>query len=464
MAEMIARHWDVLRASWALDREDAKARRARQETEFLPAALEVTETPASPLGRTILWALIGLLGVALVWSIVGRLDVVAVAPGKIVPSDRVKLIQPSELGVVRAIHVRDGQQVKAGQLLVELDPTMAGADDAQASRGLMAAAIDRARAQALLGHVEGRGSALVLPAGTPADVEAAQRALVRTQISEYEARRSALAQQRREHEAERAAALAEQAKMAETLPLLQQQVAAHSQLAEKGFGSKLKLLAMQEEELERRRNIEVHAAVAARASAAMARIDREVAQLRAEFARDAAKSLAEGQDNVSLRTEEIIKTQRRQALMRLTAPVDGTVQQLAVHTPGGVVQPAEQLMLIVPADGGIHVEAKVLNKDIGFVKEGQPVRIKVEAFPYTEHGIVEGTVARIGRDSETDESLGLVYPVRVAIRADEPAAALSRQLMPGMAVQAEVVTDRRRVIEYLLSPIERTVRTAGRER
>ncbi|MBT9161364.1 MAG: Leukotoxin export protein LtxD [Dehalococcoidia bacterium] len=204
--------------------------------------------------------------------------------------------------------------------------------------------------------------------------------------------------------------------------------------------------------------------MSARASAAMARIDREVAQLRAEFARDAAKSLVEGQDNVSLRTEEIIKTQRRRALQRLTAPVDGTVQQLAVHTPGGVVQPAEQLMLIVPADGGIHVEAKVLNKDIGFVKEGQPVRIKVEAFPYTEHGIVEGMVAHIGRDSETDEALGLVYPVRVTIGTDGPAAALSRQLMPGMAVQAEVVTDRRRVIEYLLSPIERTVGTAGRER
>ena len=121
-------------------------------------------------------------------------------------------------------------------------------------------------------------------------------------------------------------------------------------------------------------------------------------------------------------------------------------------------------MLIVPADGGIHVEAKVLNKDIGFVGVGQPVRIKVDAFPYTEHGIVEGTVARIGQDSETDEALGLVYPVRVTIGSDGPAAALSRQLIPGMAVQAEVVTDRRRVIEYLLSPIERTMGTAGRER
>ncbi|MCG2842133.1 HlyD family type I secretion periplasmic adaptor subunit [Sandaracinobacter sp. RS1-74] len=464
MIETLERHWHVLRASWALDRQDARSRRRLKETEFLPAALEIIETPASPLGRVILWALIALLGVALVWSIVGKLDVVAVAPGKIVPSDRVKVIQPSELGVVRAIHVRDGQRVQAGQLLVELDPTMTGADDAQAARGLMVAAVDRARARALLAHVEGRKSEIAFPADTPADVQAAQRALVRMQISEYEARRSALIQQRYEHEAEREAARAERAKMAETLPLLDQQVEAHRQLVAKGFGSRLKLLQIQEEQLERRRNIEVHAAAVARSSAAVGRIDRELSQLRAEFSREAAQALVEAQDNMSLRGEEITKTQRRRALQRLTAPVDGTVQQLSVHTLGGVVQPAQQLLVVVPESGGLHVESKLLNKDIGFVRGGQPVRIKVEAFPYTEYGVVEGVVSHVGRDAETDEKLGLVYPVRIAIRDGGSGAILLRQLIPGMAVQAEVVTDRRRVIDYLLSPIERTVGTAGRER
>ena len=464
MVELVQRHWEVLRASWALDRDDVRSRRKLRETEFLPAALEVIETPASPLGRTVLWVLIGLLAVALVWSIFGKLDVVAVAPGKVVPSDRVKVIQPSELGVVRAIHVRDGQQVKAGQLLVELDPTISAADDAQASRGLMVAAIDRAKSQAILDHAEGRGAGLVFPAGTPADVEAAQRAAVRTQVQEYEARRAALLQQRHEHEAERQAALAEHRKMADTLPLLDKQVQAHEQLAAKGFGSRLKLYQMQEERVERAANIEVHAASAARAMASISRIDRELTQLRAEFARDAARTLAEAQDNVSLRTEEMIKTQRRQALQRLAAPADGTIQRLAVHTLGGVVQPAEQLMVIVPDRGGLHLETKVLNKDIGFVREGQPVRIKVEAFPYTEHGIVEGKVTHVGRDAETDEALGLVYPVLVAISDRNPSPSLTRQLRPGMAVQAEVVTDRRRVIEYLLSPIERVVSTSGREK
>lgn len=464
MVELVQRHWDVIRASWALDRDDAKSRRKLRETEFLPAALEVIETPASPLGRTVLWVLIGLLAVALVWSIVGKLDVVAVAPGKVVPSDRVKVIQPSELGVVRAIHVRDGQQVKAGQLLIELDPTMSAADDAQASRGLMVAAIDRAKSQAILDHAEGRGAGLVLPTGTPADVEAAQRAVVRTQVLEYEARRSALLQQRHEHEAERMAALAERKKMADTLPLLDKQVQAHEQLAAKGFGSKLKLYQMQEERVERAANIEVHAASAARAAASISRIDRELAQLRAEFARDAARTLAEAQDNVSLRTEEIIKTKRREALQRLASPVDGTVQQLTVHTLGGVVQPAEQLMVIVPSQGGLHIDAKVLNKDIGFVRQGQPVRIKVEAFPYTEHGVVNGTVARVGRDAETDEALGLVYPVLVAINDRNSPPTVAQLLLPGMAVQAEVITDKRRIIDYLFSPIERAFATAGRER
>ena len=120
-------------------------------------------------------------------------------------------------------------------------------------------------------------------------------------------------------------------------------------------------------------------------------------------------------------------------------------------------------MVAAGAHRGVSEQAKLLG-GIQSVQEGQPMRCYAETLHRDEHGIVEGRVERIGRDSETDEALGLVYPVRVTIGTDGPADALSRQLMPGMAVQAEVVTDRRRVIEYLFSPIERTVRTAGRER
>ena len=463
MAETLSRHWSVFREAWLLDRAESRTRQRYRETEFLPAALEIIETPASPLGRMLLWSLIGLLGVALVWSIFGRLDVVAVAPGRVVPDGRVKIIQPSELGVVRAIHVRDGQTVKRGQLLIELDPTMAGADDAQASRGLMVASIDSARAQALLAHANGGDGRFVAPPGTPPDIAAAQAALVRSQIAEYDSKRGTLIQERAERTAERMAALAEREKMKETLPLLEKQVEARRTLVAKGFGAKLQLLQIEEELIERKRNLEIQTAGAMRAAAAIAGIDQKLGQLRAEFMREAAGKRVEAADNIALRTEELTKTHRRQALQLLAAPVDGTVQQLAVHTLGGVVQPAEQLMVIVPNKGGIHVEAKVLNKDIGFVRAGQPVRIKVEAFPFTEHGIVEGRVAHVGRDSQTDETLGLVYPITVTIDPQATEGGLANRIVPGMAVQAEALTDRRRVIQYLLSPIERVVTTAGRE-
>lgn len=465
MSEALARHWSVLASAWSIDREESRTRKRSEETEFLPAALEVIETPASPLGRALLWLLIALLGVALVWSFIGRLDVVAVAPGRVMPTDRVKLIQPSELGTVRRVHVRDGQQVRRGQLLVELDPTLSGADDAQAARGLMVAGIDRARARAILGHMAGRGGGFAAPPDTPREVAAIQRDLVRNQIAEYEARRAAMAQERAEHVAERAVATAEQAKMAETLPLLEKQVQARRTLVERGFGSRLQLYQIEEELIERRRNVEVQAANAARAEAAIAGAEQQLGQVRAEFARDASIKLAEAEDNVSLRTEELVKSRRRQALQRLTAPVDGTVQGLSVHTLGGVVQPADKLMLVVPSRGGLFVEARVLNKDAGFVRAGQPVRVKVEAFPFTKHGVADGVVEHVSRDAEEDDKLGLVYVAQVRlIRPQLGPDGRGEALGAGMAVTAEIRTASRRVIDYLLSPIARTVDEAGRER
>jgi hemolysin D len=464
MSATLARHWEVIRSAWQLERARRSDPRSGFE-EFLPGALEIIERPASPLGRLGLWLLIGGVALALLWSWFGRLDIVVTAPGRVIVASRVKLVQPSELGVVRAIHVQEGQRVRAGQLLVELDPTNAGAEDAQARTGLLAAEIDAARNRAIARYLAGGGVRVDLPAATPGDVARLQRDLVRTQIADYEARRAVLLRARGEHVAERAAAEAEERKLAETLPLLDRQLDARRSLADRGYYSRLRVHELEEQRIERVRNMDVQRAIAAKAQAAIGGIDAQLMQLRSDLAASTSKELATARDNTTLRRNEIEKTAARRRLMQLRAPVAGTVQQLAVHTVGGVVEPAQQLMVIVPETARLIVETRIASKDMGFVRTGQPVRIKVDAFPFTDFGAVGGRVVGLARDSVEDEKRGLIYPGRVALdRAYVMDGTRRIPLTPGLSVTAEIRTGRRRIIQYLLSPIATRLDEAGRER
>lgn len=481
----LAHHWSVLKSAWGLENERAGTRRVVDETQFLPAALEVMETPPSPGLRILLLTLCGLVVVALLWSFIGKLDVVAVAPGKTVPDGQVKVIQwgggSTEIGstgVVRAIHVREGQEVKQGQVLIELDPTVAGAEEAQATRGLLAATIERAKARAIISYLEGKKPIFTAPAGTPVEVVEVQRMLIRTEIAEYEAKRASLMEARSERRAELQVAKEEIAKIEGTLPLLQKQVDARRELAAKGLTSKLLLWELEEQLVERERNLKIQAQAEAKARAAIANLNMQMSELKQAFAKESVAKLAEAQDNASLRQAELQKSETRRGLQLLRSPVDGTVQQLAVHTIGGVVQPAQALMVVVPSGSDLIVEAHVLNKDRGFVREGQTVRVKFDAFPFTDYGLIEGRVEHISRDAIANEGettsgkdtrrppdQNLVYAAR--IRLHKKAMRVGDNdipLGPGMTVQAEIKTGTRRIIRYLLSPIMKTVEEAGRER
>jgi hemolysin D len=463
----LTRHWMVLRTAWREQDEAARKRRLRSDTEFLPAALEIIETPPSPGLRYLMLILCGLFAIALAWSVLGRLDVVAVASGKVVPIANVKLVQPLEIGVVRAIHVRDGQHVRAGQLLLELDPTMTGADEAQAGRGLQAAMIAQARSQAIIAYLDGRPVRFAPPPGIAPDVAAVQVQLVESQIAEYAAKRGELIEARAQHGEELATAQTETAKLRETLPLVDQQLEARRHLLEKGYFSRLKMLEYEQLRIEHVKNIDIQMSNAAKARAAVAAIDTQLMELRQALLKGAATDLAEAGDNASLRTEELRKSTQRKTFQALRAPVSGTVQQLAVHTIGGVVQPAQALIVIVPDGSDYEVEAHILNKDIGFIREGQSVRVKLEAFPFTEYGLIEGEVRSVTRDAIQDDKLGLVYAtrIRLACATDRPQAApLCTRVGAGMAVQAEVRTGSRRILQYLLSPISKSLDEAGRER
>ena len=489
----LAKHGQVLREAWRGQNEADKAFKPKDEHEFLPAALEIMEKPPSPGMRWLLLFTCLLFVLALLWAVFGRIDVVATASGKTVPGGSVKIVQPLEIGAVRAIHVKNGQFVKEGELLIELDPTLANADEAQSEQTLLSAQILQARNDALLAHLAGQTMQFVAPEGTPRNVAETEQALVRSAIAQYEAQAAALEQQRAENAATLTASRAEIAKLEEALPFIDQQLNARVELAEKGFFSKLKLLEYEQLRAEHLRNVEVQQANAVRAQASIGRIDAEMRSLRANFGKTAVTDLAEANDRAGLASEELRKAARRREFQELRAPVDGVVQQLAVSTVGGVVQPAQALMVIVPCQSGdaarpascssgITVEAFLQNKDIGFVKVGQRVAVKLEAFNFTDYGLIEGTVTDISRDA-IDQSQqpagsvrddngrpiqpGLVYAAKISLPCgpDDPdRAPLCDSVIPGMSVQAEIKTGRRRIIQYLLSPISKATSEAGRER
>jgi hemolysin D len=475
----LARHLAILRLSWRMQDNADRNRKPVTDHEFLPAALEIMEKPPSPGLRWLTLMLCGLFAVAIIWSVFGRVDVVAVATGKIIPSANVKLIQPIEIGAVRAIHVRNGQHVKKGQLLVELDSTLTTADEAQASRGLLSANIVEARNDALLAYLSGRSKGFVAPAGTPPDIVGTQKQFIATSVGEYEAQRASLMQSKAESAAEYAGAEAEVAKLRQTLPLVERQLAARKELAEKGYFSKIKLLEYEQLRVEHIQNIAVQEANAAKARAAMANYDAQIARLRETFGKTAVTDLSEAQDKSSMAAEELHKSSRRRQFQQLRSPVDGTVQQLSVNTIGGVVEPAKPIMVVVPDDAAVEVEAQILNKDIGFVHEGQSVRVKLEAYPFTDYGLIEGTVESISRDAidfsqqgagaARDQNgrpppTGLVYAARIRLKQRSIRIGSHVQpIGPGLAVQAEIKTGERRIIQYLLSPITQTMDEAGRE-
>lgn len=456
------------------------------EREFLPAALEIMETPPSPIGRGISVTIVLFFALAIAWAVIGQVDIITTAPGKIVPLSRSKVIQPFEIGVVRAIHVQEGQAVKAGDVLIELDPTIDRADRDRYAKELAEAKLDIARLRAALSIDTDPKGAFHAPDGVaPEQVTQAMQLL----ISQLEAQRAKLAgldRQIAQNQANKAAIAATIGKLTNAIPLLQQRAEMRKYLADEGLGSKLLYLQEQQDLVEHQEELTVQRARLVEAERALQNLDEQKNQAVAEYRRTNYSDLQQAEQKAGDLQQDLIKAQEHSALQTLTAPVDGTVQQLAVHTLGGVVTPAQQLMVVVPEGGGLEIEAAVSNKDIGFVRTGQSAEIKVDTFNFTKYGMLHGEVLsvsqdavvrekptdksgdkQVGAESDTSEPAGqeLVYTARISLdkthmQIDDDLVALT----PGMAVTAEIKTGKRRVISYLLSPLVRYKHGALRER
>ncbi|HET6720910.1 MAG TPA: HlyD family type I secretion periplasmic adaptor subunit, partial [Rhodocyclaceae bacterium] len=356
-SDLLKRYGAVFRHAWQHRRQlDAKPR-LPHEAQFLPAALELQETPVSPAPRIAMWLIISFAAIALVWAFFGRIDVVATAQGKIVPNDRSKTIQPLETGVVKAIHVSDGQHVKAGDILLELDATSADADRTRFGNDAVSARAQAARAKALLAALDGKSPQLPTIAGADVARQAQEQRLVLGQWQEVQAKLARIDADVARREAERASTQEIVRKLEQTAPLARQRAQDFKDLVDKNYMSKHNYLDRERIRIEQEGDLATQQGRLKELDAAIAEGRSQLNALRAETRRIALDSLSDAEQKSVSFGQEQIKADSRGRQMTLTAPVSGTVQQLAVHTVGGVVTPAQALLVIVPSDNPLEVEA-----------------------------------------------------------------------------------------------------------
>jgi hemolysin D len=465
-ADLFKRYGSAFRNAWQHRAHMQPAARLPHEAQFLPAALSLQETPVSPAPRVAMWMLIGFALLAVLWASLGHIDVVATAKGKVVPNDRIKTIQPFGTASVKAIHVSDGQQVKAGDVLIELDATTAQADEDRVQGDLGVARLEVARAQAMLTVLGGgRSVDLKRPNGIDDTQFAEAQRLLASQMAEVAARQNRIEAETAKREAQLRSMQELVHKLELTLPIAKQRAQDFKNLAAQNSVSKHEYLEREQARIEQEADLANLRSRLREIEAGLREARGQRAELLAETRRVSLDSITNGQQKIAALEQDLLKAGSRGKLMQLRSPVDGTVQQLMAHTIGGVVTPAQPVMVIVPRDNPLEVEAFLENKDIGFVKPNQDAEVKIETFQYTKYGTIHAKVTSVSHDAINDEKRGLIYSARVkmdkaSINVDGTTVALS----PGMAVSVEIKTGKRRVIEYFLSPLMRHTSESLRER
>ncbi|WP_349963368.1 HlyD family type I secretion periplasmic adaptor subunit [Rhizobium sp. ZPR3] len=460
------------------------------EREFLPAALEIVETPASPVGRVVAFAIIAFFCLALAWSWFGHVDIIATAQGQLIPSGRVKVIQPLDSGIVRDIRVQDGDTVRAGDALVILDNTEASADRDRVSHDLNRSELDIARLTALMvvGNPDDAVKAFVVPKGASAQEVTAARAFVWAQAAEQAEKLASIDRQIDQKRAQTQEIQESIDKLAATTPLLEEKDAIRTKLLETQAGNRFQWLDAEQAVIENKHDLSQDRRQLVEIDAARSALERQREQTRAEYEHQLLSDLTDAQQSVNEQTEDLIKAERKLAETELRAPIDGVVQQLAIHTLGGVVTPAQQLLVVVPKGSSLILEATIANADVGFVHPGQDVEVKVETFNFTRYGLLHGHVIEVSADTVTADrrtpdnsgqqtnssnssepsqvsAASPTYVARIALDADSmEVEGKSEPLKPGMAVTAEIKTGSRRIIQYLLSPLKEYASESIKER
>ncbi len=427
--------------------------RSVRHQEFLPPILEIEETPPSRFGRSVIWLVALLLALAVAWSYLGEVDQYAVARGRLVPDAKMKVVQARRDGRIQRIHVREGDRVAAGQVLVELDPTLADADAETTRR---AVAIHRSTRRRLLAELRGDER---VGGDSGDDLLGLQRSLKSAREQEYAARRRAMLLEAAARANQLEEARARLGRLERELPFVREQEEMYARLHEHGIASRLELSERRRAVVALEAESAAQAAVVAQREAGLREVETRVEGLQREREQAILTELVEVERRLAALEGEEIKAAKEREFDRLESPVDGYVQELAFQTVGGVVGPGQPVVTLVPDGTPLVAEAKVLNRDIGFVRVGQTAEIKVDTFPFQKYGTIPGTVLSLSPDAMEDDRLGPVYLLRAGLEAEEflsdrgPGA-----LVPGMALSVEVRTGKRRVLEFFLSPLVKYAR------
>jgi len=443
--------------------------------DFQPALLRIQDKPPEPLAGWMLRLLIGLLtGVAL-WAVFGRLDIVAVADGKLVPSSYLKIVQPAEQGIVKEILVREGETVAEGQVLIRMDAALAQAD-------LKSLAADVQMRRLALRRIEAQlaGRPLVRASDDSPTHYAQAAAQMEANVRAYE---NALAQERSLLEKARsdlAAAESTKSKLEQVLPHYVEQERAFEKLQKDGFAGRVMATDKARERIEKEQDLRTQEFVIRSSRALIAQSEAKSAQITADYRRALQAERVETAMQRERANQELAKHEHRRGLLELRAPQAGIVKDLATYTAGTVVAPGTILMTLVPEGDKLVAEVWVSNQDVGFVRKGQDVKVKLAAFQFQKYGMVEGRVLHINADATEapspnmrsdalagrDRPMGpLAFRALVELGAQELAVGAARySLAPGMQVSSEIHLGTRSILEYVLSPVQKAWHEAARER
>lgn len=441
--------------------------------EFSPALLRLQEAPPNPLGRKVLWALLVLLAALLLWALIGKLDIVAVAEGKLIPESYLKIVQPAESGIVKDILVREGEHVRAGQVLMRMDTLITEAD----ARALDS---DYQRKRLTLRRIEAElnGQPFKPQRDDPVSLAGEIEAQYRANRNAFEA---ALAEERSRlirNRQDMAAAEQVKKRIEDALPHYRQQDSAYEKLVKDGFAGALMGSDKKRERLEKEQELQTQGFLIESARAYILQSEKKLAQIESDYRRQLHAERNEIQGQFDKLAQEVTKQSHKHSLLELKAPQDAVVKDLATHTAGTVVQPGTILLTLVPRDEILRAEVWVSNEDIGFVRHGQPVKLKFAAFPFQKYGMVEGTVEHVSADAADGNTQGqsssndlarktqpLVY--KALVRLKDMALNMEGQtfqLSAGMQTNAEIHLGDRTVMAYLLSPVRKAWHEAARER
>lgn len=448
---LVGRLQDKLRRMKKMQQENRQAELSKTEMEFLPSALEVIETPPSPIGRAVVWMLIAAFVIALLWACIGQVDEVAVAPGKVIPSGYTKTIQAFDTGVVKTIQVKNGSKVQPGDILIELDTTFTAADLAQQMKEQAYFELEINR---LLAEQQGMPFTPKPNSGASLQDIQYQILLYSSRMDEYRSKLAAAGQAVHQAEAAIETIRATQEKLSQQLEIIAEQEAKSKELVDVGAIGKFQYLEYSKQRIGIQQDLAGQNSELVKASHTLLQSIETLNNVKGEHERDIMQKLVEDRRQLQAVEENLRKAQEKNRLSTIASPIAGTVQQLAITTVGGVVTPAQNLMLVVPEGEQMEVEAWVANKDIGFIYAGQNAEIKVETFNFQKYGTLSAELVEVSRDAVEDKDKGLIYRALLRTQADYFDLANGRNvpISPGMAVTAEIKTRQKRIIEYFMDP------------